>query len=78
MTDPAYLSPAGPIAPLDMLFGHGASITSGNIFMAHRTGFTASTLHAALHSAGFSVVRVTRDNAFALWAKAYALPPHAH
>lgn len=72
--DPAYLFPAGPIAPLDMLYGHGAAIAAGNHFMAHRTGFTARTLDAALRQAGFGMVRVIRDDAFALWAMAHPGP----
>lgn len=71
LDEPAYLSPAGPIAPLDMLYGHGAAIAGGNAFMAHRTGFTARTLEAALVAAGFDAVRVVRDDHFALWATAY-------
>ncbi|MBW6400655.1 class I SAM-dependent methyltransferase [Roseomonas sp. HJA6] len=74
LAEPAYVSPAGPIAPLDMLYGHGAAIAAGNHFMAHRTGFTARTLDAALRGAGFGTVRVIRDNAFALWATAYVAP----
>lgn len=74
LAEPAYVSPAGPIAPLDMLYGHGAAIAAGNQFMAHRTGFTARTLEAALRRAGFGAVRVIRDNAFALWATAYVAP----
>ena len=71
LDEPAYLSPAGPIAPLDMLFGHGAAIAAGNHFMAHRTGFTARTLEGALRRAGFGMVRVVRDESFALWATAH-------
>jgi len=74
LAEPAYLSPAGPVAPLDMLYGHGVAIAAGNGFMAHRTGFTARTLEAALLGAGFPVVRVLRDERFALWAAAYTLP----
>lgn len=74
LADAAYVSPAGPIAPLDMLYGHGAAIAAGNHFMAHRTGFTARTLDAVLQRAGFGLVRVIRDDAFALWATAHALP----
>jgi SAM-dependent methyltransferase len=74
LDEAAYLSPAGPIAPLDMLFGHGAAIAAGNQFMAHRTGFTARTLEAALQAAGFPIVRVVRDQHFALWGAAYLLP----
>lgn len=70
LAEPAYLSPAGPIAPLDMLYGHGAAIAAGNHFMAHRTGFTARSLEAALVAARFDSVRVTRDDGYALWATA--------
>jgi Uncharacterized protein conserved in bacteria len=65
-----YTSPAGPITPLDMLFGHRASIARGNGYMAHRTGFTADDLLAHLIDAGFKDVRVTRGNAYDLWAVA--------
>lgn len=71
LAEPAYISPAGPIAPLDMLFGHGAAIAAGNHFMAHRTGFTARTLEAALVAARFDSVRVVRDESYALWATAH-------
>jgi len=71
LTEAAYVSPAGPIAPLDMLYGHGASIAGGNVFMAHRTGFTARSLEGLLVAAGFAPVRVIRDDHFALWATAH-------
>jgi SAM-dependent methyltransferase len=71
LAEAAYVSPAGPIAPLDMLYGHGAAIAAGNRFMAHRTGFTARTLEAALVGAHFDAVRVVRDEHFALWATAW-------
>ena len=70
LDDPAYVSRAGPIAPIDMIFGHRASIAKGNKFMAHRTGFTAKTLQSALEHEGFERVRVKRDG-FDLWAVAY-------
>jgi SAM-dependent methyltransferase len=66
---PAYLSPAGPITPLDMLFGHSASIARGLTFMAHNTGFTCASLGNALAYAGFAMVLVKRDQ-FDLWALA--------
>lgn len=69
LTEPAYHSPAGPIAPLDILFGHQAAIASGNTFMAHRGGFTRDTLAAALAAAGFgSVAVLCRPEQFDLWA----------
>lgn len=71
LEDMAYMSPAGPIAPLDTIYGHGASIARGNTYMAHNTGFTAKTLAAALGRAGFARVEVKRGNSFDLWAVAY-------
>lgn len=66
----AYQSPAGPIAALDMVYGHRVSIARGNEFMAHRTGFTAGTLKAKLQEAGFRPVVVQRGKDLALWATA--------
>ncbi len=43
LEDQAYHSSSGPITPLDMIFGHTASLARGNSLMAHRTGFTART-----------------------------------
>ena len=65
-----YQSPAGPIHPIDVVYGHRASIGRGNRFMAHRTGFTAKTLGAKLVRAGFRPVRVRRKG-FDLWAVGY-------
>jgi SAM-dependent methyltransferase len=62
-----YSSPAGPIAGLDILFGHTQSIARGNPYMAHKTGFTASRLGNVLFQAGFSKVVVNRTE-WDLWA----------
>jgi Methyltransferase domain len=71
-----YMSPMGPIAPLDILFGHRASLAGGNLFMAHRTGFIDSTLGAALIKAGFAAVMVQRSpSAFNLDAIAFWTMP---
>lgn len=68
---PAYISPAGPIAPLDMLYGHRPHLAAGNLFMAHRFGFTLDTLAAHLRAAGFSsVVGKRYDATFDLWCVA--------
>ena len=65
----AYVSPMGPITPLDMLYGHRDSLNDGNLYMAHRGGFTAQTLLAALQSAGFGRMTVVgRKSRFVLWA----------
>jgi predicted SAM-dependent methyltransferase len=54
LTDAAYTSPAGPIAPLDILYGHRPAMAKGNLYMAHRCGFTQKVLVATLQSAGFA------------------------
>ena len=63
----AYTSPAGPITPLDMLFGHSGLIAQGHRFMAHKTGFTCASLGQHLVDAGFPVAVVKRDG-LNLWA----------
>ncbi len=63
----AYPSAAGPVTPLDMLWGHGASIEAGFGFMAHRTGFTLASLARLVLESGFAEVRLSRGR-FALWA----------
>lgn len=70
--DVLYTSPAGPITPLDMMFGHKRSIASGNHYMAHRTGFTAQRLKTKLAEAGFAEVRVLPGKSYDLWAVAVA------
>ena len=71
LTETAYTSPAGPISPLDILHGHGASIKQGNEFMAHKTGFTPKSLNSALLEAGFkSVGMLARDAQLDIWAVA--------
>lgn len=76
LDEPAYVSPAGPIAPLDMLYGFRPSMAQGNLFMAHRTGFTAKTLAQALLQAGFAMVSVQREqSAFNLWAIGFCSEP---
>jgi SAM-dependent methyltransferase len=65
-----YTSKSGPIRPIDMLFGHQASIESGNGYMAHRTGFTAERLQRFCLEAGFSDVRVRPGPQWDLWAVA--------
>ena len=73
LTDAAYTSPAGPIAPIDILYGYRPSMRNGNLFMAHRCGFTQKVLSGALQSCGFkSVATLARGRApfFDLWALA--------
>jgi SAM-dependent methyltransferase len=64
----AYESPAGPIRPIDMIFGHGRSIANGQVYMTHNTGFTGPRLARVAFAAGFSEVRVMEGDNFDLWA----------
>ena len=75
LEETAYVSPAGPVRALDMLFGFSPAIAAGNQFMAHRTGFTVDRLGRLLLEAGFREVRVATRTKFELWA--VALMPKA-
>lgn len=71
LTEPAYVSSAGPITPLDILYGHRPPMARGNLFMAHRCGFTQKVLIGTLQSCGFkSVASMARPKQFDLWALA--------
>jgi predicted SAM-dependent methyltransferase len=63
LTDAAYTSPAGPIAPIDILYGLRSSMAQGNLYMAHRCGFTQKVLRGTLQAAGFKAV--------ATWSRGY-------
>lgn len=71
LTEPAYISPAGPIAPLDILYGHRPPMADGNLYMSHRCGFTEKVMSATLQTAGFLMVAtIARPTVFDLWAVA--------
>lgn len=75
LTDPAYQSPAGPITPLDILYGHGAALAAGHRFMAHKSGFTLKTLTQALHGVGFAAsAGKRRARGLDLWVVATTAP----
>jgi SAM-dependent methyltransferase len=69
--DVIYRSPAGPITPLDMMYGHGASVERGKHAMRHGTAFTQDLLASDLLQAGFSELRVTRSDTHEIWALAF-------
>ena len=75
LTEPAYLSSAGPVTPLDMLYGYRPFLASGNLFMSHHTGFTARSLMETIIGSGFAWVKVVKDTGLNLWAKAYKTKP---
>ncbi len=73
LTEPAYTAPAGPIAPLDILYGHRPPMARGNLYMAHRCGFTEKVLSGTLQACGFQMVATMargRHPYFDLWALA--------
>jgi len=74
LMDPLYVSPAGPISAIDIMYGHRASMAAGNLFMAHRTAFTSASLAAQLKEAGFESVIVARDRVYGMHAIAYPRP----
>ena len=76
LTDKVYDSPAGPITPLDILYGHMASVAAGNVFMAHKSGFTRKTLTESVIKAGFGtvIVRKREHPYYDLWAIATKSP----
>ena len=70
LTEPAYTSPAGPIAPLDILYGLRSALARGNLYMAHRCGFTQKVLSGTLAANGFQSVASSKRAGpyFDLWA----------
>lgn len=68
LVDPLYTSPAGPIAAIDILYGHRSALAAGNLYMAHRCGFTYKVLDQLLKQAGFPArAGLQRRAAYDLW-----------
>jgi len=53
LMEPIYTAPCGPISPIDVLYGHRGFIERGQFYMAHKTGFTYTSLLEAFQKAGF-------------------------
>ena len=77
--DILYVSSGGPISVRDVIYGWGLQIErTGDDFYAHKTGFTAASLQAAIASAGFHAATVTVDSsAFEIRAVAFKTVPTA-
>ena len=58
LMDPVFSPPAGPIAPIDMVYGYRVSLAKGKDYMAHKTGFTPSSLKDLLERAGFQDIHI--------------------
>lgn len=75
LTDTAYQSPAGPITPLDILYGHEKALALGHHFMAHKCGFTLKSLTSAVQKTGFQTIAGKRRmHCFDLWIVASKSP----
>lgn len=76
LTETAYTAPAGPITPLDVLYGHRPPMARGNLYMAHRCGFTQKVLTGTLQAAGFAMVASKQRGHpnYDLWALAVVQP----
>ncbi len=72
LLEPMYVSPVGPVTPLDTLYGYGPFLSNGDLYMAHRCGFTQRVLTNHLRACGFpGVICVRRGGTFhELWALA--------
>jgi SAM-dependent methyltransferase len=72
LLEPLYVSPAGPISPIDILYGHRGFIASGNEYMAHKCGFTYRVLDQSFQEAGFhNRAGLRRPEVFDLWMVAF-------
>ena len=72
LLEPLYESDIGPISPIDILYGHRGFISRGNEYMAHKGGFTYSTLDKAFYEAGFKVrIGGRRLELYELWLVAF-------
>lgn len=72
LIDPLYQSAAGPIAPIDILYGHRGFLAQGNFYMAHKCGFTYSVLRNLFYNAGFvKTFGGARSNNFDIWMIAF-------
>ena len=72
-----YRSPAGPIAAIDLLFGHRRTISAGHTQVQIHTGFTASSIAHKLTPLGFGEVEITREGwlMYVMARKVVASPP---
>ncbi len=72
---PLYISPRGPVSPIDMLYGFRPAMSEGNLYMAHHTGFTIKSLANACNQAGFaSFMGFRRPQQRDLWGLATKAP----
>ncbi|MDR2076454.1 MAG: methyltransferase domain-containing protein [Desulfovibrio sp.] len=61
LMDTAYEAPAGPVTPLDILYGYRPALAAGRLEYARRCGFTAKTLMGSMAQSGFGTVWSSRN-----------------
>ncbi|EHJ46016.1 Methyltransferase type 11 (plasmid) [Solidesulfovibrio carbinoliphilus subsp. oakridgensis] len=68
---PVYNAAAGPITPLDLLYGYRPALAAGQAHLAHRCGFTLPVLTQILRQSGFATVGgLRRPAGLDLWVLA--------
>ena len=67
LLEPIYMSRSGPIAAIDIIYGHRESIQKGETYMAHRCGFTARSMSNTLTSQGFTSITSRIKGDLNLW-----------
>lgn len=72
MVETLYTSPAGPVTALDVLYGYRPQLALGNLYMAHRCGFTQRVLTGTLQAGGFRSIAATKRGHpfYDIWAVA--------
>lgn len=63
LLEPAYESAAGPVAPIDIIYGFRPALASGLSGHACRCGFTSRALAGTLSQAGFESIWTARNAA---------------
>jgi len=58
LDEPFARTALGQVAALDIVYGHSESIATESVHMAHRTGYTKSSLERKLRAAGFAQVEI--------------------
>ena len=54
LLEPLYETPEGvKVSPIDILYGYRKDVAKGNKYMAHKGGFTYTSLNASFFEAGF-------------------------
>jgi SAM-dependent methyltransferase len=72
LLDSLYESSGGPISPIDSIYGWREPIQNGNLYMAHKCGFTYSVLDRFFFEAGFKTrVGGRRPEAWDLYLVAF-------